>query len=105
MANSKYARSAGRERQTVHEHRRQGWFAVRTPGSKSAVDVVALRHGECHLIQIKTGGTPFSGFPPHEREALLEAAARAGGLPLYHHYPLRARKPDIYGAEQWPDAG
>ena len=46
-----YDRGAALERDVVNLYREKGWFAVRTAGSHSCVDVVAMRQGEIHLIQ------------------------------------------------------
>lgn len=59
--NRNYLRSRSREQRLVNEYRSRGWYATRTPGSKSPVDVIAMRpapcgiasHYEVELIQIK----------------------------------------------------
>ena len=85
--------------------RTEGWAAYRTPASKGAVDVIALRNGEIRLIQIKSTrnpGSPYTDFGPSARTRLLEEADRAGGLASFWHYgPTGLR---VFEPEEWPGA-
>ena len=53
----------------------QGYFVVRSAGSKGPADLVALREGEILLIQCKKDGR----LSKDEAYELLEAARIAGG--------------------------
>lgn len=61
MPNNKYLRSVKKERELVNKYRADGWTSARTAGSKSPIDVFAMRPpqepggvGEIRFIQIKT---------------------------------------------------
>ena len=49
----------------------EGWFVIRSAGSHSLIDLVALRSGEVVLIQCKTDGV----LSPLEREQLRTLAS------------------------------
>lgn len=55
-----------------------GFFVLRSPASKSPVDLVAIKRGLLLLIQCKRAGS----LPPQEWNALFELAQSIGGLPL-----------------------
>ncbi|MHA3723824.1 hypothetical protein ACXR2T_08085 [Leucobacter sp. HY1910] len=52
-----------------------GYFVVRSAGSHSAADLVALKDGTIWLVQCKRAGA----LPPSEWNALITAAEQAGG--------------------------
>lgn len=56
MPNESYDRSVRRERERVNYYREHGWWAARSAGSKSPIDVWAFDpvSGEVILEQIKT---------------------------------------------------
>lgn len=60
-----------------------GWFVVRSAGSKTAADLVAAKDGVIWLVQCKRSGA----LPPAEWNALLDAAAQAGGVPVMVENP------------------
>lgn len=72
------------ERKTVHRLRRAGWDAWRTPASKTAVDVVAIKPDKTKgllvkLIQVKSTSSDkfdFFSLSREERGKLLELAVR-----------------------------
>lgn len=104
MPNPAYKRAAQDERDFVYWLRERGWVAYRTPASKGATDVVALKHGSIQLYQLKSGrtnGSDFRGFGPADRERLLGEAAQAGGvccLVLRERGGWRFRP-----SEEWPN--
>lgn len=103
MANKYYARSTARENQRVRFWRSREWVSFRTPQSRGAVDVIAMKLGEIIFEQIKTGGkTPFDGFGPAARQRLLAEGALAGAQVQLTWYPLNARAPEIFTPDQWP---
>lgn len=54
MVNRNYVKGVRFERQIVKELELNGYFAVRTAGSHSCIDVIGVKHGEVLLIQAKT---------------------------------------------------
>lgn len=60
-----------------------GYFVVRSAGSKSAADLVAAKDGVIWLVQCKRSGA----LPPAEWNALIDAAAMAGGVPVMVENP------------------
>lgn len=94
MTNLKYKRSRAREQKLVNELKEMGWYATRTPGSKSPVDVVALRptrcghadHYQVKLIQIKTS----------EKLTAIKTEYKVVELPFlanieFIHYPAKTK--------------
>lgn len=57
---SNYKKGADLERYVVHIYRQLGWFAIRSAGSHSPVDVVAVPHEVSdyyiHFVQCKSDG-------------------------------------------------
>lgn len=58
--------------------RKRGWFVMRSPASKSPIDLVAVRTGDVLFIQVKRS----MALPPKEWNELLEVAEPAGAIPL-----------------------
>ena len=56
----------------------QGWYVIRSGGSKKAADLIAGRGGEIMLIQCKTDGI----ISTNERQQLKAVAAEFGGTPM-----------------------
>lgn len=63
-----YRKGADFERELKRRMEAEGWFVVRSAGSKTPVDIVAIRGVEIKLIQCKNTGR---GLPKVEREKLL----------------------------------
>lgn len=74
---SPYRRGAVFENEVVRHLRELGYFAIRSPNSKSPVDVIAIKHGS-FLIQCKRDGV----FPPAEWNALYDMASNVGATPI-----------------------
>jgi Holliday junction resolvase len=67
------------ERQTRADLERRGWIVVRSAGSLGAADLVALHYNRpAILVACKIPGY----MRPTENDALIEAALRAGAIPM-----------------------
>ena len=63
----------------VRDHLKSlGYFALRSPASRSPIDLVAIRMGVVLLIQCKRGGA----LPPKEWNALLDIATGCGAVSI-----------------------
>lgn len=75
---------------------------MRAPASLGVFDVIAVKDGRIRLIECKsTTRSAFSGWPPADREALLEAAERAGGEAELCWWPKQG-KPEFIKPDRWP---
>lgn len=92
-----------RERQLRKLLEADGWFVIRAPGSLGVADLCALKAGETpRLIESKaTKAGPYSGFVPADRQALLDAAEKAGARAELAWWPSRGSLVWI-GSEAWP---
>jgi len=116
---TRYQRGSHRERQVRDLLREQGWEVFRCAGSKPC-DLVALRcngrftsgpdfgmpsSAEVRLIEVKAGdhGGPFENFRPADRQALSQAAQRAGAEAWLVWWPPR-REPQWIAEPDWPGA-
>lgn len=98
-----YARGSARERQVADQLREQGYFVVRSAGSHTAADLLAVRPHDCLLVQVKTDKAgPFAHFGPAARLELIEQARVAGGKPLLVHWPPDRGGPRWYWSHEWP---
>ena len=71
---SNYSRGANFERRVRDYFEKGGWFVIRSAGSHSLIDLVALKGGEVQLIQCKTDGVLSS----IERAQLQELTRETG---------------------------
>jgi Holliday junction resolvase len=67
MASTPYARGRNREYQALRKLREDGWFCTRSAASHGPVDILAGKHGEILMIQVKSGVAKAS---PAEKELL-----------------------------------
>lgn len=67
---SNYSRGANFERRVQKYFESSGWLVIRSAGSHSLIDLVALKGGEVQLIQCKTDGV----LSVAERQQLEELA-------------------------------
>ena len=58
--------------------RKQGFFVLRSPASKSPTDLVAIRPGLVLFVQAKRGGS----LPPGEWNEIYELARSCGAVPI-----------------------
>lgn len=75
------------ERRTRLRLMEADYFVVRSPASKSKVDLTAVRAGEILLIQCKRNGV----IPKDEWNKLWEISIQAGGIPLVVENPWSGR--------------
>jgi Holliday junction resolvase len=65
--------------------RANGYWVMRSPASRSVVDMVAIKTGQVLFVQCKVNGR----LDPAEWNALYEAAKLAGALPVMAERPGR----------------
>jgi Holliday junction resolvase len=97
------SRGHDRERAVKKLLEMEGWFVIRAAASLGFADLVALRDGDRpQMIEVKsTTAGPYHSFGPADRRALIEAADRAGAIPLLCWWPPR-RDPKWLTAMSWP---
>jgi Holliday junction resolvase len=71
---SNYSRGADFERRVQKYFEKAGFFTIRSAGSHSLIDLVAMKGGEVQLIQCKTDGALLVA----ERQQLKELAKDTG---------------------------
>ena len=81
-----YQRGTRFEHQALYYFRANGYYAQRTPGSRSPVDVVAVKQGQTLFIQCKTDGS----LPPAPWNELYDLARRYGAIPVLAGRPAPA---------------
>ena len=86
-----YTRGAAFERKVAKDLEGYGYVAVRSAGSHSPADVIALKHGAVLCVQCKLDGY----IPPDEWNELLEFSATARGTPLLARPNKQGRKTGI----------
>jgi Holliday junction resolvase len=91
MASTKGASARGRarEREVKKKLEADGWFVIKAGGSLGEMDLVALKSGQRgKAIEVKsTAGGPYERFGPEKREALYDAALKAGLEPYLVYWP------------------
>lgn len=97
-----------RERQVKKLLEEQGWFVIRAPGSLGVADLVAIQPDGLGLpvvrfIECKANekGGPYMNFRPEDRQALVDAADKAGARAELAFWPKRGNLTWI-GSEAWP---
>lgn len=80
---SPYRRGRALEYRIRDQLRDDGYFTMRSPSSKSPVDVVAIKHGEVLFVQCKRGGI----LAPAEWNVLYDLAVSCGALPILAENP------------------
>lgn len=101
MSNTRFGHQ--RERDLKKQLEASGWFVIRSPASKGVADLVALKLGhQPRFIEVKgTSRSAFAGFPPADREEMLEAAVRAGASAWLVWWPKR-KKASWIASSEWP---
>ncbi len=85
---SNYHRGRDLEHRVRTHLRDEGYEVLRTAGSKSKVDLVAIKTGQILFVQCKRSGS----LPPAEWNALWDLAAMAGAVPVLAEQLTRGRK-------------
>jgi Holliday junction resolvase len=85
---SNYARGRALEHRVRTHLREQGYEVLRTAGSKSKVDLVALKTGQLLFVQCKRSGA----LPPAEWNALWDLARMVGAVPVLAEQLVRGRR-------------
>jgi Holliday junction resolvase len=85
---SNYARGRDLEHRVRAHLRDEGYEVLRTAGSKSKVDLVAIKPGQILLVQCKRSGA----LPPAEWNALWDLAQMIGAIPVLAEQLTRGRK-------------
>lgn len=75
------------EHQVLKHLRANGYFAMRSPASKSPIDLVAIKPGQVLFVQCKLGGW----LAPDGWNALIGTSESAGALPILATKPGRGR--------------
>lgn len=103
MANGASRRGHQRERDLVNWFRNEGLFAMRSPASLGAVDVVAIPPDDRPLFcEVKsTAAGPFHSFGPRDREELSRLAKLANAKAVLVWHPPRGARRFIY-EDEWP---
>ena len=94
-----YANGARLERDAKDQLETDGYWCVRSAGSKGVVDVLAMKPGQMLMVQAKKDGV----CPPAERAALLELASRFEALPLvaFRDRGVKYRRLTGPGPKEW----
>lgn len=69
-----------------------GYFALRSPASRTPIDLVAIRPGRVLLIQCKRGGQ----LGVEEWNALYDIAVSCGAIPVLASCPVGVRNNTVY---------
>lgn len=103
MSRGDTRRGIQRERQMAEVIGESGWWVLRAAGSLGVADLVCLKAGHRPMmLEIKSNsGSPFAGFGPDKRAALLAAARQAGAQPFLVNWPKHGQ-PTYYGIDEWP---
>jgi len=77
---NRYQKGARLERRVIQELEANGWFCVRSAGSKGAVDIVAFKGDDRLFIQAKNDGKALS---LKEWNIVFELARAHAAIPLF----------------------
>lgn len=86
-----YTRGAAFERKVAKDLERYGYVTVRSAGSHSPADVIAMHYGTIVCVQCKLDGY----VPTDERNKLWEFAVSAGATPVMAEPHKQGRKTGI----------
>ncbi|MFC4225475.1 hypothetical protein [Lysinibacter cavernae] len=84
LKSTRYRIGADLERRIRDALKLRGFYAFRSPASKSPADIIALRDGEILLVQCKRSGA----LPPAEWNALMDLCDQTGGRPIMVENPF-----------------
>lgn len=95
MPNLNYTRSRSKEQELVNKYKKDGWFSTRTPGSKTPVDVLALKPTNCgHPSHFEV---VFHQFKVSENRVNAKETVKVEDIPfpvniLWHMLPVKSKK-------------
>jgi len=72
--NKNYNNGARRERRIMKKLEKEGWFCIRSAGSHSPIDIIAIKSGQFRFIQSKKTGY----LTPQERKEKEELEQKLG---------------------------
>jgi len=72
--NKNYNNGARRERRIMKKLEQEGWFCIRSAGSHSPIDIIAIKSGQFRFIQSKKTGY----LSPQERKEKEELEQKLG---------------------------
>lgn len=85
MGNANAAKGTRFEHVVKRDLEERGYFCMRSPASKSPIDVLAVDSSDVLFVQCKTNGR----LDPAEWNVLYELAMKHGGTPLLAFKPVR----------------
>ena len=74
---TRYERGRGFEYRTANHYKSLGWFVMRSAGSHTAVDLIAIKGKEMKLIQCKRDGRISESEKEEMRKLALPIGAEA----------------------------
>lgn len=83
--NRSQAKGTRFEHRVKHDMEERGWFVMRSPASKSPIDLLAVSQSEVAFLQCKTDGR----LDPEPWNALYELANHYGALPILAAKPVK----------------
>jgi Holliday junction resolvase len=83
-----YQRGTALENRVRKRLEANGYFVIRSAGSKTPVDLVAIKRGQILFIQCKRGGN----LPAPEWNALYDAATDSGALAVLAEQLVRGQR-------------
>ena len=89
MSGANYRRGADLERAVKKDLEANGYYVIKSGGSKGLADLAAFKPGEILFVQCKR---PASGYlAPAERIAFRQLALRLGVVPLAGYWAKKGR--------------
>jgi Holliday junction resolvase len=85
VANASAAKGTRFELKVRDDLRKRGYFVMRSPASKSVIDLLAVDHRDVLFVQCKTNAR----LDPVEWNELFDLAMDKGGVPLMASKPSR----------------
>jgi hypothetical protein len=95
MPNKNYIRSRAKEQQLVNKYRELGWFATRTPQSRTPIDVLAFRPVDCgHVNHFEA---QLHQFKVSENRVEEKQETKIENVPfpveiIWHMVPVKSKK-------------
>ena len=87
MSGSNYRRGADLERAAKKYLEDNGYYVIKSAGSKGVADLVGIKPGETLYVQCKTDGYLL----PDERVRFRQAALKSGAVPLVARWAKEGR--------------